>query len=195
MLFDSSIVTPSLVSFGVVAAAEMGDKSQLVCMALACKYPARYVLFGSIAAFLLLNLLAVILGASLSLWIPKDILLWIVAALFAVFGLQLLLSKEEEEQLGSVSKKAGHTVMLSTFMLIFMAELGDKTQLAVAAMSSAQPPFAVWLGASLALSCTSALGVYAGARCLRKMPIHKIHQASGLLFLIMALSTVYSIFA
>jgi len=68
-----------------------------------------------------------------------------------------------------------------------VAEFGDKTQLAVVALSSTQPPAAVWLGATLALVATSALGILAGRTLLKKIPIALLHRISGAFFLILAL--------
>jgi putative Ca2+/H+ antiporter (TMEM165/GDT1 family) len=64
--------------------------------------------------------------------------------------------------------------------------MGDKTQLAVAGMAGTLPPVPVWVGATLALITTSALGVLVGCKLLRLMPIHRLHQVSGVLFLILS---------
>jgi putative Ca2+/H+ antiporter (TMEM165/GDT1 family) len=77
-------------------------------------------------------------------------------------------------------------VLLSTFVLIFLAELGDKTQLAVAGLAGTQDPLAVWVGGTLALALTSALGVLAGQTLLRRLPLHLLHLVSGALFLLLA---------
>jgi putative Ca2+/H+ antiporter (TMEM165/GDT1 family) len=84
-------------TFGLIFLAEIGDKSQLVCMTLAARYRHTPVLLGSIAAFLVLNTLAVAFGAGLAEWIPDYILASAVAILFGVFGVKLLLTREEDE--------------------------------------------------------------------------------------------------
>ena len=70
----------------------MGDKSQLVCIALAVRYRATPVLLGAIAAFSLLNLAAVLIGAAIANWLPEDIIKAIVGVPFLLFGVHALLS-------------------------------------------------------------------------------------------------------
>ncbi|QSA97137.1 TMEM165/GDT1 family protein [Methylococcus sp. EFPC2] len=170
-------------SFGLIVAAEMGDKSQLVCMTLAARYHrALPIVAGATAAFAMLNLAAVIFGAAVARWVPEFVVGAAVAVLFAFFGLRSLLAAEEDED-GEETVKSGHGMFLTTLLMIFAAEFGDKTQLAVAGMGAAFPPTPVWLGATLALATTSALGVWAGRTLLRRMPVHLLHRLSGVLFL------------
>ncbi len=163
----------------------MGDKSQLVCMTLASKHRGLPVILGAITAFALLNTLAVMFGAALSNWIPQYIVASLVALLFAVFGLFSLFGHDEEDDEETV-EKSGHGIFLTTFMMITLAEFGDKTQLAVVAFSSTANPYAVWIGATLALALTSALGVLAGRTLLQRFSMTLLHKISGLIFLILA---------
>ncbi|OAI06902.1 TMEM165/GDT1 family protein [Methylomonas methanica] len=173
-------------SFALIAAAEIGDKSQLVCMTLASRHRAAPVLWGAIAAFILLNTLAVVFGAAIAKWLPEYIVAATVALLFAVFGLHALLNHEDEDDDEDVAEKSGHGIFFTTFVLITFAEFGDKTQLAVVAFSSTAQPLAVWLGSTLALAFTSALGVLAGRTVLQKIPLSLLHKASGVFFLILS---------
>ncbi len=169
----------------LILAAEMGDKSQLVCMTLASKHRPAPVIFGAIAAFTLLNTLAVVFGSVISTWIPEYIVALAVAVLFAVFGLFSLFGHEEDED-DEIIEKSGHSIFLTTFLMITLAEFGDKTQLAVVAYSSTANPYAVWLGATLALSITSIIGVVAGRTLLQKISLTYLHKISGIIFLILA---------
>lgn len=178
-------------SFALIAAAEIGDKSQLVCMTLASRHRAAPVLWGAIAAFILLNTLAVVFGAAIAKWLPEYIVAATVALLFAVFGLHALLNHEDEDDDEDVAEKSGHGIFFTTFVLITFAEFGDKTQLAVVAFSSTAQPLAVWLGSTLALAFTSALGVLAGRTVLQKIPLSLLHKASGVFFLILSVIAAY----
>jgi putative Ca2+/H+ antiporter (TMEM165/GDT1 family) len=109
-----------------------------------------------------------------------------VALLFAVFGIHALQVEEEEDETAEVAEKSGHSIFLTTFLLITVAEFGDKTQLAVVALSSTALPAAVWLGSTAALATTSALGVLAGRTVLQKIPLILLHRLSGIIFLILA---------
>jgi putative Ca2+/H+ antiporter (TMEM165/GDT1 family) len=177
----SSAVTP----FGVVFLAEMGDKSQLVCMTLAARYRHWPVLVGAFAGFLVLNTMAVVFGAALSEWLPERVLAGIVAVLFAVFGI-LALRTGEEEKHEPIAAHGGHGILVTAFLMILLAEMGDKTQIAVAGMAGTMPPVPVWTGATLALFSTTALGVLAGQRLLRRLSPRYLHRVSGLLFLVLA---------
>lgn len=171
-------------TLGLVALAELGDKTQLVCMTLAARHPAPPVLLGAVAAFAVLNLLAVLFGAATAAWLPPWLVAATVAVLFAAFGLHAL--REAGGETVEVRERDGRGVLLSTFALIFLAELGDKTQLAVAGLASVHDALPVWVGGTLALTLTSALGVLAGQTLLRRLPLHVLHWVSGGLFLVLA---------
>jgi putative Ca2+/H+ antiporter (TMEM165/GDT1 family) len=177
-------------SFALIAAAEIGDKSQLVCMTLASKHRAAPILLGAIAAFALLNSLAVVFGVAIASWLPESIVAAIVALLFAGFGIHSLRVVEENGD-EEIKEKSGHGIFFTTFLLITVAEFGDKTQLAVVALSSAAVPVAVWLGSTLALASTSALGVLAGRTILQKIPLAWLHRTSGIIFLMLSLFAGY----
>ena len=189
--FFSSILS----TFGLIFLAEIGDKSQLVCMTLAARYRHAPVMLGAVAAFLILNTLAVVFGAGLAQWIPDKIISVVVAIMFAFFGIKSLLTKEEElGQDGEAVGKFSHSIFVSTFMMLFFAEMGDKTQIAVAGLSVTFDPVAVWVGASIALITTSALGIWLGVTLLRKIPLHRLHQFSGVFFLGVAIFAAIQVF-
>ncbi len=175
-------------SFVLIAAAEIGDKSQLVCMTLASRHRPLPVVFGAGIAFTLLNSLAVVFGAAIARWLPEYVVAGAVAILFAGFGIHALRIEEDEEE---IQEKSSHSIFLTTFLLITVAEFGDKTQLAVVALSSAALPAAVWLGATAALLSTSIIGVLAGRIILQKFPLALLHNISGVIFLILASAAMY----
>jgi len=179
-------------SFVLIAAAEIGDKSQLVCMTLAARHRATPILLGAIASFAFLNSLAVIFGVAIASWFPDYIISATVAVLFAVFGIHALRIDEEDEEEEDVVEKSGHSLFFTTFLLITVAEFGDKTQLAVVALSSTALPVAVWIGATSALILTSTLGVIAGRTVLQKCPLALLHKISGIIFLILAMLAGYN---
>lgn len=184
-------LTVTATSYLLIFAAEIGDKSQLVCMVLATRHRAFPVILGAITAFALLNALAVIFGMAIANWLPEVYLSLIVAVLFAVFGIHALRIKEEDDN-ESIEEKSSHNVFLATFLLITIAEFGDKTQIAVVALSSTSIPVAVWIGATIALATTSAIGVWAGRTIFQKIPIKVLHQTSGVFFLLMATYAAYN---
>ncbi len=189
---DLAVISPeswlssASATFLLIALAEFGDKSQLVCMTLAARHRGLPVVLGAVAAFAILNLLAVLFGAAVAAWLPEWIVTAAVGTLFAVFGISALRYKEEDED-EEIEEKPGHNVFATTFLLIFLAEFGDKTQIAVAGMGSTTHALAVWTGATLALASTSVLGVIAGQKLLHRLPLVWIHRISGVFFLLLAL--------
>ncbi|MFZ2268478.1 MAG: TMEM165/GDT1 family protein [Azonexus sp.] len=173
-------------TFLLIALAEFGDKSQLVCMTLAARHRGPPVVLGAIAAFAILNLLAVLFGAAIAAWLPEWVVTLAVAVLFATFGISALRYSDAEED-ENIEEKPGHNVFATTFLLIFLAEFGDKTQIAVAGLGSTTNTAAVWLGATLALAGTSLLGVLAGRKLLHRLPLVWIHRVSGAFFIVLAL--------
>jgi len=187
----SEILAVSGSSYLLIFAAEIGDKSQLVCMVLAARYRAFPVILGSIIAFMFLNTLAVTFGVAIASWFPEVLISAIVAILFAIFGVHALRVEEEPED-EKVEVSSNHGIFITTFLLISVAEFGDKTQLAVVALSSTSLPIAVWLGSTIALITTSALGVWAGRTLLQRIPILLLHRISGVIFIVLAIYAVYN---
>ena len=177
-------------SFALIAAAEIGDKSQLVCMVLASRHRAMPVLLGAVFAFVFLNTLAVVFGVAIAGWLPAHIVAAIVAFLFAAFGIHSLRVETEDEN-EEVREKSGRGIFFTTFLLITVAEFGDKTQLAVVALSSTVAPVAVWFGSTAALATLSALGILAGRTVLQKVPLVLLHKISGTIFLMLAVFAAY----
>ncbi|MGR9013503.1 MAG: TMEM165/GDT1 family protein [Gammaproteobacteria bacterium] len=186
----SEISATALTSFVLIAAAEIGDKSQLVCMTLASRHRAMPILLGAISAFAFLNTLAVIFGVAIASWLPEYIVASIVAVLFAAFGIHSLRVESEDEN-EEIKEKSGHGIFFTTFLLITVAEFGDKTQLAVVGLSSTSAPIAVWFGSTAALASTSAIGILAGRTILQKVPLVLLHKISGTIFLILSVAAAY----
>lgn len=180
----SEFLITASTAFGLIALAELGDKTQLVCITLAARHPPMPVLLGAALAFALLNGLAVLFGASIAAWLPEWLTAAGVAILFGVFGWWLW--READAATVEVAEQSGRSALLSTFSLIFVAELGDKTQLAVVGLASSQAMLPVWFGGTLGLVAISALGVLAGHTVLRRLPARLLHRVGGTLFLLLA---------
>ncbi|RTE65212.1 TMEM165/GDT1 family protein [Amphritea opalescens] len=169
-------------TFLLVFLAEFGDKSQLVCMTLAARYRPLPVILAAVVAFSVLNVLAVVVGSVAANWLPRSVVLIVVAVLFLWFGLQSFRT-EEDDDAGGLGL-SGKSIFLSALVMLFFAELGDKTQLAVMGLASAESPVAVWLGATVALVATSIIGVMAGRALMRYVSVVWLHRVSGVLFML-----------
>lgn len=175
-----------LSTFTLIALAEIGDKSQLVCMTLAARHRHWPVILGATVAFLILNTLAVLFGAGVAAWMPERLTAGVVSVLFGAFAIHIFLNQGDGES-EDVVERSGHGIFLTTLLLIFVAEFGDKTQIAVAGLASSMNPLLVWIGATAALVTISALGVWAGRTILQRIPLLWLHRISGGLFLLFAM--------
>lgn len=178
-------------AFVLVFLAEFGDKSQLVCMALAAKHRALPVVSGAMLAFSVLNLLAVTLGVLVAQWLPSWVVLMTVGVLFVAFGLQALRTAENESV--GVASASVRSAMLAAFSVIFLAELGDKTQVLTAGLAAAEGGLSAWLGSTLALFMTTLLGVLAGKAISRWVSVVWMHRIAGMVFLVFAVVAFYKV--
>jgi Ca2+/H+ antiporter, TMEM165/GDT1 family len=125
-------MTAFVTSFILVTIAEMADKTQLLTLSLSCKYPARKVLIGVAIAIAVLNLVAVVVGAVAGRFIPLTAVRVGAGVLFIGFGLWNLLAKDKPAQEGEECEvKSTRHVIPAVAGAFFIAEIGDKTQLAV----------------------------------------------------------------
>ena len=182
-----------MTTFGIVFLAELGDKTQFTAMALAARYPWKKIFFGIAAAFALLNMGAVLLGKLFFAFLP---IFWIKAAsalLFLGFGVSSLMKKsdDDEEEAG----KAGiRGPIMTAFVMILMAELGDKTQLVTASLAAQYDNYyAVFIGSTLALWSVSLLGIFLGAQLSRFVPLKILHKVAGCLFILFTLIIIVQI--
>lgn len=149
---------------------------------LASRFPPRQVLAGALGALAVITLLAVALGEVLAALFPPRITLLASGSFFLVMGAWLLFkAKAPEEQ---VQKPAG-AIVLQTFILVFFAELGDKTQLTAIALSAATgAPLAVFLGAMGGQLINHGAAAYLGSRFLTRLPVAAVQLASAALFVL-----------
>ena len=85
-----------------------------------------------------------------------------------------------------IKERSEHGIFATTVLMLFLAEMGKKTQLAVAGMACTLPAVPVRIGATLALTATSALGILVGRQLLTRIPLRRLHQLSDVFFLILA---------
>lgn len=165
-------------TFGVILLAEMGDKSQLLLAALAADCRRRDLLVGALGAIALLCGLAVSVGAVIGEHLPLTVLSLTAGLAFLFFARSGL--REEGDQ----PAKRGRVGALSVFGTYFLAELGDKTQLATLTFAAGSPTerWAVFFGASAALALSGFLGAAVGVLLGKRLPPETFRAISFLLF-------------
>ena len=178
------------IAFGVVFLAELPDKSMIASLVLGTRFRPLYVWVGAAAAFAVHVVLAVAAGGALAL-LPHRLVEAIVAVLF-VAGAALLLfgneSREEEagrDESGNVVEIAEPTlrrVASVSFVVIFVGEWGDITQIATANLAAKyHDPIGVGIGALLGLWTVVAIGVVAGAKLVERVPLALVRRITGVI--------------
>ncbi|MBT9140342.1 MAG: hypothetical protein DDT30_00918 [Dehalococcoidia bacterium] len=178
------------IAFLTVLLAEMGDKTQLVTLAMATLFPPRQVLFGALAALAVITGIAVVLGEFLATYLPVETTLLGSGIFFFLAGLYLYFKQESQEEKIIPPK---HGVAVQTFALVFLAELGDKTQLASIALTAAyHAPVAVFFGAMAGQLVNHSAAAYLGSRFLTRLPANTIKVTSALLFIIFGVAFIFA---
>jgi putative Ca2+/H+ antiporter (TMEM165/GDT1 family) len=171
----------------LVAVAEMGDKTQLLTLAFAARLPARHVLGGVLIGTLANHSLAVGVGGAALLIVPVPWVKVVAGLSFIGFGLWTL---RGDRLRGREEKSLVHP-LLTVAVSFFMAEMGDKTQLATAVLAAeAAAPVPVWLGSSLGMVLADGVAIGAGALLGRQLPERAIQVGATLLFLVFGLLLV-----
>jgi Ca2+/H+ antiporter, TMEM165/GDT1 family len=181
-------MTAFIAAFVLVTVAEMADKTQLLTLSLACRYPARMVLIGVSFAIAVLNLIAVVIGAVAGRFIPVSAVQIGAGALFIAFGLWSLLAKEKPEKAEECEVRSDKHIILAVAGAFLLAEIGDKTQLATISLGarfegSFLDSVGVWVGATLGMILANALAVIVGHAAGRRVPEKLMKRISGVLFI------------
>lgn len=175
----------------VVFLAELGDKTQLVCIAFVARFGVWKVLAAASAAVVVNTGLAVVLGEGLSRVVPFSTLQIIAGVGFIGFGLWSLRSEEEEENCPDPSRKKG-SPFWTVFFTFFVAELGDKTQLVTLGLAAKQGlPFITWLGASTGLIGAQALGIFMSGFIAKYVPPRALQLGAAGIFFIFGTLSLY----
>lgn len=190
------MIATILLSFGVLFLAELGDKSQLMALTFSLRYRWWVVLAGISVASVAVNLIAAGVGHFLGTALPANAIAVITALTLLVVGLWTLRdaltgSGESEEAPEPPSTRNAFLVVISAFTL---AELGDRTMFAAAALASNNNWLAVWIGSVAGMVAAGALAILVGKIAGKHLPERGIAIASGLLFLFFAGKTVLDAF-
>jgi putative Ca2+/H+ antiporter (TMEM165/GDT1 family) len=197
-----------LSTFGLIFIAELGDKTQLAVVTQTCKFRSPWSVFlGGSIALIGVTALGAVGGQVLGHFIPERVIQVLAGAAFIVMGLiiwrgsarmcdngqianpEIDYIERNDPQTGpNGNSQWNWKAFSSTLSLLFLAELGDKTQLAVIGLSSEQStPWIVFLGSALALSSVTALGVVGGQQLCKIIPQTILLKISALLFVVMGL--------
>ena len=183
-----------LVSTGVVALGEMGDKTQLLAFLLAAKFKRPIpIVLGILAATLLNHTAAGALGAWIAHALGPDLLRWVVGLGFlAMAGWILIPDKVDEDEAEGMMNRFG--VFATTIVTFFMAEMGDKTQIATVALAARYDSlFQVVSGTTLGMLIADVPAVFLGSGIASKVNMRLMHIVSAIIFAALGIATLLNV--
>jgi putative Ca2+/H+ antiporter (TMEM165/GDT1 family) len=167
-------------SFFLVFISEMGDKTQLLSLILVARYKRPWIiLLGVLVATLVNHGLAAWVGHVGSTLVSPDLLKWILAVIFFVFAVWILIPDKE----GELKDNSQFGIFATTVISFFLAEMGDKTQLATVALGARYAStFLVMMGTTVGMLASNALAVFLGERLLKRVPMKTVRIVASILF-------------
>jgi putative Ca2+/H+ antiporter (TMEM165/GDT1 family) len=180
-----------LISTGVVALAEIGDKTQLLAFILAARFKKPVPIILGIALATIVNHgLAGAVGAWITTTVSPEILRWVLGLSFIAMAVWTMIPDTIEDEETQVARKFG--VFGATLITFFLAEMGDKTQLATVALAAhyAQPVLVV-IGTTLGMLLADVPAVFIGDRLGAKIPMKLVHAVAAAIFALLGVATLF----
>jgi Ca2+/H+ antiporter, TMEM165/GDT1 family len=184
-MFDSLFI-----STGIVALAEMGDKTQLLAFLLAARFKKPLpIMLGIFVATIANHGLAGALGAWITTLLSAEVLRWILGLSFIAMALWTLIPDKIEDEESMLASRMG--VFGATVMTFFLAEMGDKTQIATVALAAHFPnPYLVIAGTTLGMMLADVPAIFLGSKFAEKIPMRLVHGIAAALFALLGLFTL-----
>ena len=185
-----------LVSTGIVALAEMGDKTQLLSLVLAARFRKPWpIVAGIFVATLVNHALAGALGAWITQAVGPDVLRWVIGVSFIVMAGWVLIPDKLDAEVGDKGNTSSHWgVFGTTLVTFFLAEMGDKTQIATVALAARYHDLvAVVAGTTCGMLLADVPAVFLGDRIAKKVSMKWVHGIAAAIFAALGLLTLLNI--
>jgi putative Ca2+/H+ antiporter (TMEM165/GDT1 family) len=178
-----------LIPLFIVGLAELGDKTQLSILLLATKTETQkhiHLFLGTMLAFLIVDGIAILAGDYITHIASEELIKTFSGAVFIIFGLLLLIFRNKKDE--AQSKYHFENPFYSGFILIFVSEWGDKTQIAAGLFAARYDGLMVLVGVMMALGLLSLIAIYSGKYISDKVNKETITKIAGLLFILMGIT-------
>jgi Ca2+/H+ antiporter, TMEM165/GDT1 family len=185
------VIDAFLLSFGVIFLAELGDKSQLMALAFAARFPALPVLVAITLATALVHLGSVALGATVALAVPANVIAIVAGLAFLVFAAWTLRGDRLNEPDGQKAERATGSVILTVGAAFFLAELGDKTMLATVTLATHEDALGTWLGSTVGMVAADAIAIGVGKAVGTRLPERAIRIGAAVAFVVFGLILIW----
>ncbi len=186
---ESTALEPFLVSTGIVSLAEIGDKTQLLALVLAARFRKPLpIILGILIATLANHALAGVVGSWITTWLPPHALRWVLGLSFlGMAAWTLIPDKLNEEE----ARTPRFGVFGAALIAFFLAEMGDKTQVATVALAAQyKAVLAVVAGTTAGMMIANVPAVLLGDRIARRFPVRLVHGIAAALFALLGLATL-----
>lgn len=180
------------VSTAIVTLAEMGDKTQLLALILAARFRKPWpIVWGILAATIVNHALAGAVGAWVTQWVGPDAMRWILGISFIAMAVWMLIPDKMDDE--GLSEHSRWGVFGTTLVAFFLAEMGDKTQIATVMLAAQyQAFFWVVVGTTLGMMLANAPVVWLGDKLVQRVPIRLVHMISAAIFLVLGVLALFS---
>jgi putative Ca2+/H+ antiporter (TMEM165/GDT1 family) len=179
-----AVFISTLVSFGVIFVAELGDKSQLMAMTFATRFRIWPVLIGITIATAIVHLISVGIGYGLGVALPTGWINLVAAIAFIGFGFWTLRGDELTDDEAAKANRTAKSAIIAVGTAFFLAELGDKTMLATITLATDHGWFGTWLGSTLGMVAADALAIVIGRALGKRLPEKAIAYGAATLFFV-----------
>lgn len=179
-----------LLSLGVIAVAELGDKSQLMALAFATRYPALQVLLGITVATLVVHAMSVLVGSAFALVVPAAAVSIVAGLAFFAFAAWTLRGDELGARDAARAERSAGSVVLAVGVAFFLAELGDKTMLATMTLATTEDAIGTWLGSTVGMVLADAVAIGIGAILGARLPERPVRIGAAIAFVAFGLILV-----
>ena len=178
-----------LISTGIVALAEIGDKTQLLAFILAAKFRKPVpIIFGILITTIANHAFAGALGSWITSILGPETLRWILGVSFIAMAIWTLIPDKFDE---NEAKQTRYGVFVTTLVAFFLAEMGDKTQVATVALAAQYQAFiSVVAGTTLGMMIANVPAVLAGDKIANKMPVRLVHAIAAAIFALLGVATL-----
>ena len=176
-----------LISFGIIFLAELGDKSQLMAMAFAARYPARTILIAITAATALVHLVSVLIGAAFGAALPTDTISIVAGLAFLAFAAWTLRGDELGDDDMARAQQTSRSIFLTVGVAFFLAELGDKTMLATITLATDNGLIGTWIGSTLGMVAADGLAIVVGQQLGARLPERVVKIGASVTFVVFGL--------
>ena len=179
-----------LISTGIVALAEIGDKTQLLAFILAAKFRKPVpIILGILIATIANHAFAGALGSWITSLMGPETLRWVLGVSFIAMAIWTLIPDKFDE---SEAKQTRYGVFVTTLVAFFLAEMGDKTQVATVALAAQYHAFFfVVAGTTLGMMIANVPAVLAGDKIANKIPVRLVHAIAAVIFAILGVATLF----